>query len=453
MQIFTPSGHITRYNLTMLLYQWALVLKEEGLPVIVAGIGKPTYPLNLDYVEAEKQYWDNLFNKVKLAKSFIDENDMTEEERSNCIADQDAVIDYGDPQGDLECRKSMGEYLTKFFNQKVTVTAENILFTVGGSSALYNLFKVLNNRKPDAKIITPVPYYPLYKGPDNINQLYTIDVMECPGYKLTAPLLETSLKKAKQTSSSALLLCNPNNPLGTVFDENDWQEFAKILRKFSDISIILDEVYSEMSFHDKPFISLLEIAPDLKDRTILLRSATKALSAPGERIACIAAFNKDLIHDLVVENIKTTSHAPRSGQYAFSKAMHTINLNEVEKIKNFYEPQVRYVEQRLNAMGAAMPDTSYKVQGGFYVLANLSKLRGMTIPKSASRAINCEDKAKTDYDIAFALLFSKHIMLAPLSQCGISSDKCYFRITCSAGLSKLKVLMDRIEDALNKCSS
>lgn len=448
--MLNPLNQPKSYNLTMLLYQWALILQQQGHPVIMAGIGKPTYPINIDFVESNLAYWQELHKKSLLARKYLSEQ-SSDDLVNNPIVELNAVIDYGEPQGDHSCRSMIAKSLMTSFKNKIDITAENVIFTVGGSSALYNIFKILNKRIPNGMMVTSFPYYALYAGPEEKNNLYPIPVLEENGYRLTASLLEATLKKAgeearqQNTALSAFILCHPNNPLGFVLDEKELKDIAEVLRKYPDMYIILDEVYAEMCFGNNHFISLLEAAPDLKEKIIMMRSGTKAISAAGERIAIAVTFDEKFMHELVVENVNTTSHASRSMQLAFAHSLNKMNAQELQQIKNFYEPQIRYAEERLKNMGLAMPDPEYKVQGGIYVLADLSTLLGMEIPEAAERILNKKGRAENDYEIAFSLLFGHHIMIYPLSGSGVPAEKCYFRMTCTMGLPKLKEMLDRIE--------
>jgi aspartate aminotransferase/aminotransferase len=455
--MLTPSGHPKSYNLTMLLYQWALHLKQKGKSVIMAGIGKPTYPISLEFAQAQQQFWANMSQKSELARQHLDGDNGLDPDAINAIASIDATADYGDPQGDFSARAQVALILKREFKNALKVEADNVLFTVGGTNALYSMFKIIDQQHANGILVTSFPYYALYSGPNNENQLYPIAVMDAPGYRLTAQLLEQTLTAAQaeatrqQTVLSAFILCNPNNPLGTVLNKQELAAIAVVLRKYPQMMIILDEVYGEMSFTNDPCISLLQVAPDLKERILLMRSATKAMSAAGERAAIVVTFNKEIMGKMITEMVNTIGHAPRSSQMAFAHAMAKINDTELRNIRRYYEPQVRYVEQRLRLMGAAMPDPRYRVEGGFYVVADLSELLGMDIPPEAARALNKIGPAQTDAEIAFSLLFQDHIMIAPLSQSGIDAKKCYFRITCSAGMSQLETLMDRLEKRLKQC--
>ncbi len=117
----------------------------------------------------------------------------------------------------------------------------------------------------------------------------------------------------------AVLICNPSNPLGTIIDEDELKKIADVLRQYPELHIIFDEAYAEMAF--KPMPSFLKIAPDLKSRTIILRSATKALSAAGERMAILLVFDKGMMNEFLNKNINSFIHAPRSAQKAYAETM------------------------------------------------------------------------------------------------------------------------------------
>src|SRR5579872_3464320 len=336
-----PAGHPQSYNLTMLLYQWALHLHQKGKSIIFAGIGKPSFPINLAYAQAQQQYWENITQQSMLARKYLEGDNPSATLEHDAIAAIDATIDYGDPQGDVAARKMVAETLTKSLNSKVLIGAENVLFTVGGTNALYSMFKIINHDHPQGLMVTSFPYYSLYSGPNNENQLYSIPVMDAPGYRLTASLLEQTLARAhqeathQQTVVSAFILCNPNNPLGTVLNKEELAAIAVVLRKYPQMYIILDEVYGEMAFTAAPCVSLLEAAPDLKERIILMRSATKVMSAAGERAAVAITFNKMLMGKMITELVNTIGHAPRATQMAFALGLQNIDANELYNIRRF----------------------------------------------------------------------------------------------------------------------
>lgn len=447
--MLTPDGHCAKkIEKVMLLALWANTLRDEiqaqGLAetkkLIFAGLGKPTYPINSNTIASYLSYWQKLDDLTKKWK--VDPHQVEE----------DIAIDYGDPRGDHAPRALMAEIMSRWYETEIK--AENILFTVGGIGALRVLFETFNTHfegVPGYRIITPFPYYSAYSN-NALHCLHPIYVMDKPGYKLTAQATEESIKEAYTLAEmdhgwpKAILICNPSNPLGNIIDEDELIKIAEILRQYPDLYIIFDEAYTEMSFSDTP--SFLKIAPDLKERVIVLRSATKALSAAGERMAVLLVFESSLMNEMLNKNISYFIHAPRSAQAAYAQTMANFGTEEKNNIATFYKKKVDYVVARLKNMGAAMPDPLYRVEATFYVLADFSDMFGLPLPKEAARVLQKTGIVKTDEDLAYYLLFEDNLMVAPLSYFGLSKYDGFIRITCSGRENELCDLMDRLERRL-----
>ena len=452
-----PAGNTDRI---MLLAMWAnfLSMQPTLTTIIKAGIGKPTFPLNDSAAAAGSQYWQNYWLQSQNARKLIGARDGTSSPQTRVsVTATDSAIGYGHPAGDSEHREKMAEALDRWYDG-VKITHKNILFTVAGAGALHVIFETLQKISPNCIILTPFPHYSLYSGAHTKNSLFPINVMKAKGYQLTAEAFSKSLDRAKKLGSSsektvgAFLLCDPNNPLGTVADVDELKKIAQILKEHPNILIILDEAYAEMQLSGKKHKSFLTIASEadseLKKRIVVLRSATKALSAAGERMGVILAFNEELMAKFLEVNIGSVGHAPRSLQRIFTEAMDKLDDRELALLNRYYKPQVDHVYQRLIEMGAAMPDPSYKVEGTFYVCGDFSDLLGQDIPANARAALNKTGKIENDEDITYSLLFEDGVMLAPLSYFGMTGKEGYMRITCSGGDNELKTLMERLENRL-----
>lgn len=448
--MLTPDGTpANKIDKIMLLAMWANVLEKESKKkssdnnenkrMILAGIGKPTYPINQHTVESYLKYWNKIDNIITTTNSY----------------ETKAAIDYGYPSGDIDAREIMARAMSKWY--KANIDPQNILFTVGGAGALRIIFETFNEKytkEAKYRIITTFPHYTLYANNKHI--LHPIEVMKTKGYKITANNIRVSIESAYELAKNdggypkAILLCNPNNPLGTIINNDELERIVSVFREYPDLYIIMDEAYAEMSFDTEKTSSILAIAYDLKDRIIILRSATKALSAAGERMAILMCFNNDLMGKLLEKNIDTIGHAPRSAQIAYAETMEKFTEESHKKLVNFYKEKVEYVENRLKKMGANMPDEEYKVEGTFYILGDFSDLFGIELPKNSERALEKSGKVETDEELAYYFLFADSIMLAPLSYFGLDKNKGFLRITCSANIEELTELMDRIEDRLYK---
>ena len=170
----------------------------------------------------------------------------------------------------------------------------------------------------------------------------------------------------------------------------EWARMVQVLLQYPELHLILDEAYAEMSF--VPMTPVLRDAGDLKKRIILLRSATKALSAAGERMAMLIVFDEVIMNELLNKNINYFIHAPRSAQMAYTHTMLHFNEEMQKQLADYYRDKVQYVVNRLRALGAAMPDASYTVQATFYVLADFSDLLGLKLGQKAAEVLQQEGK-------------------------------------------------------------
>lgn len=442
-----PAENMDR---VMLLSMWFHTLKQEAgvndespmsIRYISAGMGRPTFRINPFMVDCFVKYWQGIADLLKKAQS------SSRSERLESLA-----LGYCDPRGDPAALEAMSRAMTKWY--KVDIKRENILFTVGGAGALRIIFETFNELYADIphyRVITPFPHYTLYK--DNRHRLHPVDVMQEPGYQLTAKALESSIQEAYNLAEEdgntpkVVLFCNPNNPLGTVISEDELTKIAKVLRAYPHLKVVIDEAYAEMYWGPK-IPSLLKLAPDLKERIIILRSATKALSAAGERMAMLMAFDPVLMNQLRAKNIGTIGHAPQSAQQAYAYTMDHFDSTEQRTLMDYYKPKVDYVADRIKQMGAAMPDAHYEVTSTFYVVCDLSDMLGMDIPQGAERALGYRGTIETNEALCYSLLFKKRLMLAPVTYFGMPYENGYMRITCSGQRKELKEMLNRIEDVL-----
>jgi aspartate/methionine/tyrosine aminotransferase len=437
-----PAGPLDKITL---LAMWSRHLSHQGRFVIASNMGKPTFVLNSHAASFAVKHWSEIQWQVQKAHHAFRSNPHCADTRDK-IVQMNSAIDYGDPQGDAHARALMAQALTRWYNQRVEIAPSHLLFTVGGAAAIHILLAVLHEQAPGAKVITPFPHYPLYAAHKSL-PLHPVLVMEEPGYRLSAQALTNSINRCKPGKIAAFLFCDPNNPLGTSLNPEEWQAIATVLKQYPEVPIVLDEAYAEMRLDGQPHQSLLTLAPELYSRLVLLRSATKGLSAAGQRMAVLVTPNALLMSQLVAKNVAIYGHAPRAEQIIFAQALYHFNHSDHNDLVAFYAPQVNLALTRLKAMGAMMPDSLYKVEGTFYVLADLSALLGLELPKEVAYVLNKPGFTTTDEDIAYYLLF-KGVSIAPLSYFGASPYAGFMRITCCGGDSEINALCDILQNTL-----
>ncbi len=190
---------------------------------------------------------------------------------------------------------------------------------------------------PKDEVIVIAPYWVSY--PEMIRLAgatpSVISTSRESNFKLTAE----QLKRHINENTKALILNNPVNPTAQVYTKQELEGLAKVLRRHPQVFVLCDDVYYDLSF-SRP-THFLEIAGDLKDRTLLLNSVSKSYSMTGWRIGWSVCSHKEVISAInkyQSQSISCTSHA---GQFAAAAALQSGDLfikESLEKLidkKNF----------------------------------------------------------------------------------------------------------------------
>ena len=165
----------------------------------------------------------------------------------------------------------------------VTFSPAEVVADSGGKALLALLFRTL--LKPDDCVLSSLPCYGSYHGMINILGA-GITGIPCgieDGFRLSADKLAQALgqhgKKAR-----VFLLNNPHNPTGVLYSKDELRDFARVLKDYPNLWIILDEVYENLVYDGGQYTSLLAVAPELRSRLIVLNSASKTYAMTGWRL-------------------------------------------------------------------------------------------------------------------------------------------------------------------------
>jgi aspartate aminotransferase/aminotransferase len=424
------------------------LLENPQKKILLAGMGHPTLPVDPEVVDFAVKHWQDFADDVHTFHKDV----YAASEVTDIVNHEGLVRHYGHPQGDLCYRKQAADALSDWYG--FALNADDVMFTNGGAASLYNIFNVIAKQHPKgARIILPTPSYPLHISSHSNHISHPINVLAQPGYKITAKAIHESIESAFQAAAkdhalpAAIIICDPYNPLGTTLDKAELPKIVEVLKQYPSIMLVLDEPYAEMTFGEK-HSSLYSCCKAIRDRVVVIRSATKSFSLAGERMSITMCQNKYLMGQLLESNILTSGHAATSQQAIYAYGLSTLNENKLKRIENYYKPQLEYAQKRLFDMGAEMADKSYKPNSTFYVLCDL---KDMYYLKRTPKALICETETGphlTAEEIAYTLLFSESILITPLSYYGLESNTPYFRITCGIGVELLTELFNRLEEKL-----
>ncbi|MCB1143322.1 MAG: pyridoxal phosphate-dependent aminotransferase [Leptospiraceae bacterium] len=190
--------------------------------------------------------------------------------------------------------ESTRDYLALKVNERggTKITPDDILFFNGLGDAVAKIFAFM---KREARILGPSPAYSTYSSAEAAHSGYEHLTYELKPENGWMPDMQEIENKIKYNDSIAgILLINPDNPTGAVFDKEILSQFVKICEKY-DCILICDETYAHVNFSGNGSIHLSEVIGD-KACGMALRSISKELPWPGSRCGWIEVFNRKKDH-------------------------------------------------------------------------------------------------------------------------------------------------------------
>ncbi|HPR58769.1 MAG TPA: pyridoxal phosphate-dependent aminotransferase [Bacteroidales bacterium] len=271
---------------------------------------------------------------------------------------QDKLVAYSHSAGYISYREKMVDYYAK---NNIHISADQIIVATGASEAL--LFTMQSIMDPGDEVIIPEPFYANYNGfatNAGINVVPIFSAIET-GFALP-PIAE--FEKAITPRTKAILICNPNNPTGYLYSEEELKVLKEIVIKH-DLFLIADEVYREFCYDGRKHHSVMHL-DGLDDNTILIDSVSKRYSMCGVRIGVMITKNKE-VYDAAIKFAQARLSPPSLGQIAAEAALDTDSEYFSEVLAEYHKRRNTIYESINKIKGAFCP----KPSGAFYVVARL----------------------------------------------------------------------------------
>jgi len=268
------------------------------------------------------------------------------------------ILAYGPSQGLEFYRKNLVEYYSRY---DIELNEDEIIVTTAGSEACF--FAMLAVCNTGDEIIIPEPFYTNYNG-----------FAAWAGVKIT-PLTthadngfalpdNNQIEKLISNNTKAIMICNPGNPTGAVYNKDELLRLAELTKKH-DIFLISDEVYREFVYDGDSHTSILSL-PDINDRAIVVDSISKRYSACGARIGCIITHNQLLLGALI-KFAQARLCPPTLEQYA-ANACIDLQGEYFDGILTEYQSRRDLVFDALKKIDDVI---CVKPKGAFYIIAKL----------------------------------------------------------------------------------
>lgn len=268
------------------------------------------------------------------------------------------VIEYSPSAGNLSLRKEFVEY---YKNYNISLSAEQIMITYGGSEAL--MISLLSCLNPWDEVIVPEPFYANYSSFAGAADISVVPVTSSIEDNFKLPPI-SEFEKLIGPRTKAILICSPNNPTGYTYSKEELDKLKQICLKY-DLFLIADEVYREFYYNGDYAPSVMELS-GLEDKAILIDSASKRYSMCGVRIGAIISRNKEVIQTALKFGQARLS-PPYFGQLVVEEALKAPK-SYYQEVKNEYQKRRDIIVEELSKI----PHVKFSFpNGAFYTMAEL----------------------------------------------------------------------------------
>ena len=222
-------------------------LEAEGKKIIHLSIGQPDFKSPKHVVDAAKKALDEGHHGYVLSN------------------------------GTIECRQAVTRKIKKLYN--ANIDPERVIIMPGGKPTMYYAITLFG--EPGAEIIYPDPGFPIYESMINYTgaKAVPINMLENKDFSINPEKILSLINN----NTRLIILNNPNNPTGAFTEKKQIDKLAEGLKKFPNVAILSDEIYSRQIYDEKSMPTFFNY-PDLYDRLIILDGWSKAYSMTGWRL-------------------------------------------------------------------------------------------------------------------------------------------------------------------------
>jgi len=268
------------------------------------------------------------------------------------------VVEYSHSAGNLSYRKKIINY---YNNIDINIDENEVMITTGGSEAIS--FAFLSCLNPGDEIIIPEPFYANYNGFATAAGIKVVPITSTIENDFALPAIE-EFNKLITDKTKGIVICNPNNPTGYLYSEEELNSLKEIVKKH-DLYLFSDEVYREFCYDGETHFSAMHL-DEIQDNVIMMDSVSKRYSECGVRIGTLITKNKAVMQT-AMKFAQARLSPPSFGQVVGEASLDT----PPEYFKEVYAEYIErrnYMVEALNKMeGVFCP----MPKGAFYTVVKL----------------------------------------------------------------------------------
>lgn len=334
---------------------------------------------------------------------------------------QDGFTKYTAVDGIASLKKSI---IIKFARENnLQYQTPQVLVSNGAKQSLYNLFQALLNKGDE--VLIPAPYWVSY--PDMAILADATPVIIKTDLKSFFKITPDQLEQAITPKTRLVVLNSPSNPTGIAYTQEELSALSKVLLKHPQVFVVSDDIYEHILWRNEAFANILNICPELYERTVVVNGVSKAYAMTGWRIG-YAAGPVQLINAMKKIQSQSTSNPNSIAQVAAQAALEG-NTQELIKMVSAFKERHDFVVKALNTFDGFK---CLSADGTFYAFPKVD-------------AVMQRMGFSTDIEFADYLLTKAQVAVVPGSAFGSPG---YLRLSYATSTSNLQKAVERIGNAI-----
>lgn len=307
-----------------------------------------------------------------------------------------------------------------------------IVCTNGGKQALG--FTMLSLLDEGDEVVIPAPYWVSY--PQMVKLAGGKPVPVRTDFKNEYKLTTHQLEEAITGRTKIFMICSPSNPTGACYTPDELKSLAEVLESHPEVMIISDEIYEYITF-GQPHTGILQVAPELYERTVLVNGFSKGFAMTGWRLGYLAATQP--VADAVAKIQSQETSAPSCISQKAGEAAYKSGLDAVHSMRDAFKKRRDFLVQELRSIDGVQ---CFTPEGAFYVFPDISAHFGKKTPAG--------DEISTSTDLCMYLLEEHGLATVPGDAFGEPKG---IRISYAASLDTLKEGTRRLRKGLSTLKS
>lgn len=316
------------------------------------------------------------------------------------------VLEYSPSTGTPEFLRTLQRYYERRVG--VSIGLNQILATTGGSEAI--LFAFMACANPGDDVLVVEPYYANYRAFATMAGINIVPVTSRGRDGFHLPPRQV-WENALTPRTRLVIICNPNNPTGTVYGREELDAVAAFCRDHN-LFLISDEVYREFVYDGRKAISALEL-DNMDEHAIVVDSLSKRYSACGIRLGSLVTRNAE-VYDSCLRMAQARLSPPGIAQFM---AVGVEGLGE-EYLRNVLAEYERRRDVLYECLTAIPGVSLLKPEGAFYCVPKLPvesaedfavyllsefEHEGRTVMVAPANGFYASDLGKSEIRIAYVL--------------------------------------------------